>query len=100
MGRKGDYTGGGTSIGPRDTSWFTKESTQVPRDESAPRPERSSKEQAEYEAFKRAATSSRTPTHLAKGKIRNGSILYGSTRVISRALDAWEPYLEPAEQVP
>ena len=32
-----------------------------------------------------AATSSRTPTHLAKGKIRNGSILYGSTRVISGA---------------
>jgi len=30
-----------------------------------------------------AATSSRTPTHLARGKIRNGSILYGSTRVIS-----------------
>src|SRR5262249_58748076 len=32
-----------------------------------------------------AAPSSRTPTHLAKGKIRNGSILYGSTRVISGA---------------
>src|SRR5262249_56221978 len=33
-----------------------------------------------------AATSSRTPTRLDKGKIRNGSILYGSTRVISGAL--------------
>src|SRR5262245_2655172 len=32
-----------------------------------------------------AATCSQTPTHLAKGKIRNGSILYGSTRVISGA---------------
>jgi hypothetical protein len=29
-----------------------------------------------------AATYSRTPTHLAKGKIRNGYIPYGSTRAI------------------
>src|SRR5215510_11669168 len=32
-----------------------------------------------------AVTSSRTPTRLAEAKIRNGSILYGSMRVISGA---------------
>jgi hypothetical protein len=53
MSRKGHYSGGGTSIGPRSPSWFTKESTMVPRDEIGPRPERSPKEQAEYEALKR-----------------------------------------------
>jgi hypothetical protein len=40
-------------IGPRNPSWFTKESTRVPRDECGPRPKRSPKEQAEYEALKR-----------------------------------------------
>ena len=44
MSRKGHYPGANTSIGLRDASWFTKESTQVPRDESAPKPERSPKE--------------------------------------------------------
>jgi hypothetical protein len=53
MSRKGHYPGGGTSVGPRNSSWFTKGSTEVSRDEIAPKPERSPKEQAEYEAFKR-----------------------------------------------
>jgi hypothetical protein len=54
-----------------------------------------------------AATYSRTPTHLAKGKIRNlytvrfnARDLWGpdADSNLSVTVDAWEPYLEPAEQ--
>jgi hypothetical protein len=50
---KGNYRGGDTLIDRRNSDWFTKGSTEVPRAESAPRPERTLKEQAEYEALKR-----------------------------------------------
>jgi hypothetical protein len=50
MSRKGHYAGGGTLIGPRSRSWFTKDSMRMPRDDSGPTPERSLEEPAEYEA--------------------------------------------------
>jgi hypothetical protein len=51
---KGHYPGGSTSIGQGDSSWFSKDSTQLPPDEIGPRPPRSAEEQAEYEALKQA----------------------------------------------
>ena len=57
-----------------------------------------------------AATSSRTPTHLARGEnpqwlytVRfNARDLWGpdADPNLSVSVDAWEPYLEPTEQAP
>ena len=53
MRRRGDLNGVGTTIGPKDASWFSKGSTHTPPNTSAPRPPRSQAEQAEFSALKK-----------------------------------------------
>ncbi|MGX1423116.1 hypothetical protein AB7M59_003551 [Bradyrhizobium elkanii] len=52
MSRKGHFMGGGTAVGPRDPTWFSKGSTRRPPNDSAPRPPLSTAEEAAFQAFK------------------------------------------------
>jgi hypothetical protein len=54
MSRKGHYSGGSTTISPRDPSWFKKGSTRAPPNESAPKPPLSLAEKAAFEALKQS----------------------------------------------
>jgi hypothetical protein len=57
MSRKSHYSGGSTDVGPRDKSWFSKGSTQIPPNEAAPRPPLSVAEKAAFAAFKQSKES-------------------------------------------
>lgn len=52
MSRKGHFLGGGTAVGPRDPTWFSKGSTRRPPNDSAARPPLSPAEEAAFQAFK------------------------------------------------
>lgn len=52
MSKRGHFLGGGTAVGPRDPTWFSKGSTRKPPNESAPRPPLSRAEEAAFQVFK------------------------------------------------
>lgn len=57
MSRKGHFLGGGTEIGPRNPTWFSKGSTRRLPNDGAPKPPLSPAEEAAFRAFKEARES-------------------------------------------
>jgi hypothetical protein len=82
MSRKGHYSGGSTTVGPRDASWFQAGSTRALPNDSAPRPPLALAEKAAFKALKE---SEETGVRLiSKSEKKNRKTSFGKSKSITK----------------